>query len=204
MGFVERVLRDEERHEAQVIAAGERFRITQYDCDLLALEEGMELTEELLAELQTAHARLACIQKAFSLLSYGDLSRKRLVEKLRRSFPRELSEETAALLEERGYLNDAVLAKRYAENYWDVRSYGPMRIRQELYGKGFTADDIDEAVLPYEQAPQGEKIRALLEKKFPDADLSDIAVRKKAADWLRRYGFSWQAVSEVFEELKFD
>lgn len=206
MYTVERLFRDEERHEALVDCRpeqggkSERFRITLADCDLLELNAGAVLSEELYALLCDAQERLACVQKAFVFLSYGDLSRKRLIEKLRRSFPPELCEQTADRLEERGYLDDLRLAERYAESYYEIRSYGPMRIRQELYGKGFSREVIEQALEPYQELDHREKIAELLEKKYPREVLSDPAVRRKASDWLRRNGYGWTEISEVLRE----
>lgn len=209
MYTVERLFRDEEKHEALVdckpeqSGKPERFRVTLVDCDLLGLEVGMTLSEEAYALLCDAQARLACVQKAFTFLSYGDLSRRRLIEKLRRTFPPELCEETAARLEERGYLNDLRLAERYAESYYEIRSYGPMRIRQELYGKGFSHEVIEQALEPYLALDHREKISELLKKKFPEGALSDPAVRRKASDWLCRTGYGWSEISDVLREEQF-
>lgn len=212
MFVVERVFRDEERHEALVdcrpeegVASGagksERHRITLVECDRLGLEPGVTLSEETYALLLAAKSRLACVQKAFTFLSYGDLSRKKLTEKLRRTFPPELCRETVDLLEERGYLNDLRLAERYAESYYEVRSYGPMRIRQELYGKGFSAEVIEQVLEPYQAMDHRETVAALLEKKYDRESLADPAVRRKAADWLRRNGYGWSEISNVFDSL---
>ncbi len=201
MYVVEKVLRDEERHEAFVYCAGHRFRITLVDQASIGIEQGSDLSEEAYILLQQAEERLACIQKAFSFLSYGDLSKRRLTEKLRRSFPKELSEETADLMEERGYLNDVELAKRYAQSYYDLRSYGPMRIKQELYGKGFSAETIEQVLEAYLSLDHSEKIKELLEQKFPSADLTKTEIRRKASAWLNRYGYDWQSVSAVFDTL---
>ncbi len=201
MYVVEKLLRDEEQHEALVYCAGNRFRITLVDCELLSIDQGTVLTEEAYEQLLAADMRLACIQKAFSFLSYGDLSKKRLTEKLRRSFPKELCEETVDLLESRGYLNDLRLAGRYAENYYVLRSYGPMRIKQELYGKGFPIDVIEQTLEPYFFADHREKIVELIEKKYARETLSDAAVRRKVSVYLNRYGYAWSEIADVLNEL---
>ena len=209
MYTVERLFRDEEKHEALVYSRPtvggrpERFRVTLKDCDTLGLDVGVTLSEEAYALLCEAQERLACVQKAFVFLSYGDLSRKRLVEKLRRTFPPALCEQTADRLEERGYLDDLRLAERYAESYYEIRSYGPMRIRQELYGKGFSREVIEQALEPYQELDHREKIAALLEKKYPREALSDPAVRRKASDWLRRNGYGWTEISDILRDEQF-
>ena len=201
MHTVEKLIRDEKQHEAYVFSDGHRFRITLVDCDRLSLEEGADLSESQFEQLVSSEARLACIQKAFVFLSYGDLSKKRLTEKLRRSFDRELCAETADLLEERGYLNDLCLAERYAENYYELRSYGPMRIKQELFGKGFSADVIEQAIEPYFSMDHREKLKKLFEKRFSKENLVDAVAKRKASVWLNRYGYSWSEISDVLNEF---
>lgn len=200
MHIIEKLHRDDENHEVFVVCEGHKYRITTVDCGRLGLEEGVSLSDDAFEELSEAEARLACIQKAFVHLSYGDMSKKRLIEKLSRAFDKALCRETADLLEERGYLNDARLAERYAENYYEVRSYGPMRIKQELYAKGFSLDVIEQTLEPYRSMDHREKIAELLEQKFSRESLSDMAVKKKAVAWLNRCGYSWSDVSDVLND----
>lgn len=202
MPVLEKLLVDEERKEATVYCAGERFRITLYDCNRLELEQGMDVSEDLLEQLQAADSRLSCIQKAFSHLAYGDLSKKKLLEKLRRHYKPDLCRETVDLLEERGYLNDLRLAERYADNYYSLRSYGPMRIKQELYGKGFSAEVIDAVLEPYRSMEHRDKIRELLEQKFHTSSIEDPVAKKKAAAWLNRQGYGWSEISDVFNDYQ--
>ena len=201
MMFIEKVTLDESRHEALVRCNGTSYRITAFDCNRLAIEEGMEATEELIEEIIRSELRLSCIQKAFSHLSYGDLSKKRLFEKLYRSFPKDVASEVADLMEERGYIDDLRLAERYADNYYSIRSYGPMRIKQELHGKGFSYDTIETVMEPYLAFDHREKIRALLEQKFSRVSVLDFSAKKKAAAWLNRQGYSWSDVSETLNSF---
>lgn len=200
MHIIERVFRDDENHEAFVVCEGHKYRITTVDCGRLGIEEGVSLSDEMLEELTEAESRLACVQKAFVHLSYGDMSKKRLIEKLARVFDKTLCRETADLLEERGYINDTRLAERYAENYYEIRSYGPMRIKQELYAKGFSLDLIEQTLEPYRNMDHRDKIAELLEQKFSRENLADVSVKKKAVAWLNRQGYSWSDVSDVLND----
>ncbi|MBQ2254482.1 MAG: RecX family transcriptional regulator [Clostridia bacterium] len=202
MLVLEKLLRDEERKEATAYCGGNRFRITLYDCNRLELEQGMDVSDELLEQLEQADARLSCIQKGFTHLSYGDLSKKKLYEKLRRHYEPALCRETVDLFEERGYLNDLALAERYADNYYSLRSYGPMRIKQELYGKGFTPEVIDTVLEPYRSMDHREKVTELLQQKFRGASFDDPAVKKKASAWLNRQGYGWSDISDVFNDYQ--
>ncbi len=206
MYIVERLRVEEERHEVLAVlrpeggGEAERVRLTVPDCDSLGLAEGTLLSEEAHDALLAAGEKLACVQKAFALLSYGDYSSRRLTEKLRRYFPPAVCERTVSLLAERGYVDDDRLAARYAKSYAELRSYGPMRIRRELFGKGFSADVIARAVEPYEEEDHSERIAELLERKYPSADFSDPATRRKASDFLRRSGYGWEEISAYFRE----
>ena len=197
MHVIDQVLRDDERHEVLLLCEGQKYRITTADCDQLGLEEGSALSDDELVKLSDADARLACIQKAFVHLSYGDVSKKRLVEKLSRAFDKALCHDVADLLEERGYLDDLRLAERYAENYYEIRSYGPTRIKQELFSKGFKSDVIEQALEPYQKMDHRNKIAELLQTKYSHESLQDYAIKKKAVAWLNRYGFAWSDISDV-------
>lgn len=206
MYIVERLKVAEARHEVTAVlrpeggGTAETVRLTVPDCEALGLAEGAVLSEESRDAVLEAAEKLACVQKALSLLSYGDYSSRRLTEKLRRHFPPEVCARTVALLKERGYVDDDRLAARYAKCYARIRCYGPARIRQELFGKGFSADVIARAVEPYAEEDHGERIAELLERKFPSADFSDPVVRRKASDFLRRSGYGWEEISSYFRE----
>ena len=99
-----------------------------------------------------------------------------------------------------GYLDDFRLAQRYTESYYDIRSYGPLRIKQELYGKGFSLDVIEQVLEPFYSMDHREKIEDLLQTKFSKNDLSDISIKKKAVAWLNRSGYTWSDVSDVLNQ----
>ena len=201
MYIIDKVTLDEERHEAVIQCNGHLYRVTEYDCNRLGITQGIELSDSLFEKLNQAESRLACIQKAFTHLSYGDLSKKRLIDKLRRSFEPKLCREIADLMEERGYINDLSLATRYADNYNSLRLYGPLRIKQELFGKGFTREVIDEVMEPYLSVDHRDSVRELLEQKFLRYRSNDPSVKKKAAAWLNRQGYSWSDISDVLNEF---
>ena len=201
MTLIDKVTLDESRHEASIRCNGTSHRITAYDCNRLSLEDGLEVNEELLDEILQSETRLSCIQKAFSYLSYGDQSKKRLYEKLHRTFPSTLCAEVVALMEERGYIDDLRLAERYADNYYSIRSYGPLRIKQELRGKGFTYDTIETVLEPYETLDHSDKIQMLLSQKFLHVRADDYSARKKAVAWLNRQGYSWSDMSETLNSF---
>ena len=195
------IRKDPDRHEAVVDCLGPH-RITILECDRMDLQEGQTLTELQFDRLIHAEQWLACIQKALSHLDYGDFSKRRMIEKLRRSFSPEISTEVADYLELKGYINDFELAERYAENYYEVRGYGPLRLKKELYGKGFGTEVIVRVLEPYLQMDHSEKISGLLSKKYSEEELKDPAVLRKASAWLARCGYTWSDISNVLDSFQ--
>lgn len=196
------VSKNPDRHEAVIECCG-NHTITILECEKNGYEEGMVLSEEQYGNLLHAENWLSCIQKALSYLDYGDSSKRRMTEKLRKHFDIQICLEVVDYLEEKGYINDLALAERYAENYYSVRGYGPMRIKQELFGKGFSVPVIEEVMASYSALDYTETIRDLLLKKYGQDQLADAAVRRKASNWLARQGFTWSMVSEAFQSLSF-
>lgn len=196
------ILRDENSNEAVVICNNESYRITAHDVDVLGIEEGEGIDENLLSNLCEAVERLNCIKKAFDFLSYSDLSEKQLRDKLCRKFPKELSADVAQLFVKRGYVNDARLAERYAETFYVFKNMGLQRIRNELYRRGISRDDIENAVEKYEYEDQTERIREFINKKYDVTRMDDIRYRQKVYAGAVRAGFSGSDVGDVLRNFE--
>ena len=198
--LIRSIFKDPQRHEAVVDCAG-KHRITIVECDRMSLEEGQTLSEEQFEHLLRAETWLSCIQQALTHLDYGDLSKRRMIEKLRRKFDADIASEVADYLEEKGYINDFELAKRYAENYFLVRHYGPLRVKRELYQKGFSLSDIERVLELYADHDYSEVIWDLVLDHFPEANLKDPAVKRKISSWLFRLGYSWDDIGDVLNSF---
>ncbi len=196
------ILRDESSNEVLIVCGRERFKITLHDFELLDLIEGDIVDEDIFSQIVEATERLSCIKKAFDFLSYGDLSEKQLRDKLCRKFPKELSSDISALFVERGYVNDNELAKRYAETFYEFKNMGLNRIRNELFRRGISKDDIDDALASYEDEGQYERIKEFIEKKYDISKMSDIKYRQKVYAGAIRAGFSGSDVSDVIRDFE--
>lgn len=202
MFSVARILRDDNSNEATVICNNCSYRITVHDLDVIGIEEGDEIEEDVIESLTMAVDRLACIKKAFDFLSYGDLSEKQLFVKLCRKFPKELSADVAALFVERGYVNDALLAERYAETFYEFKNMGIGRIKNELYKRGISKENIDEALAKYEYLDQSDRIEEFIRKKYDIARLDDIKYRQKVYTGAVRAGFSGSDIIDVISKFE--
>lgn len=196
------IIRAGESKEVTVSLPGESFLITLHDFETLGIAEGDEVDEELYGRLTECEERLKCIKKAFDYLSYGDLSKKQLSDKLKRKFPAELSDDVAELFEKRGYVNDAELAKRYAETFYVFKNMGVGRIRNELYRRGFGRNDIEDAMSPYENEPQKDRIIEFINKKYDTSLISDRKYRNKVYSGAIRAGFPSDEIAEVLRNFE--
>lgn len=202
MFTVTRILKNENSNEATVICDGESYHITAYDLEALCLVEGAEIDDETIEGLTNAVERLACIKKAFDYLSYGDLSEKQLRDKLSRKFSKELSTDVAALMVERGYVNDNLLAKRYAETFYEFKNMGLTRIKNELYKRGISKDDIDDAISKYVDLDQSERIEAFVTKKYDMSRINDIKYKQKVYAGAIRAGFSSSDIVDFISKFE--
>ena len=197
------LIRSEGSNEVTVICENESFRITSHDAESLALEEGAVIDEEAYSYLCESRERLACIQKAFTHLEYGDLSERQLRDKLKQKFPAELSADVAALFAERGYVNDARLAERYAETFYEYKNMGLGKIREQLYRRGISRENIENALAKYAEEDQRGRIKEYIAKKYDSEQLvSDEKYRRKVYAGLLRAGFSSSDISDVLRNFE--
>lgn len=149
-------------------------------------------------------------QRALGLLVRREHSRKELLRKLAvRGVDADDAQAAVARMTAEGWQDDA----RFAESLIRSRAgtgYGPLRIRAELASHGLAQDLIAEAMAASEQ-DWGELARDLVRRRFAgalggsapafasddaDQDLAapDPALRRKAAEFLLRRGFSGDQV----------
>ena len=194
MAVITSIIVYEDKHEADVVANGETYRITTADLSRLACIEG-ECDDDVIEILITCTDRLACIKKAFSVLSYGDVSEKRLVRKLSEKFDKETASEVAALMKERGYIDEYAAAERFASRFAEVKLWGPERIRNELTVRGYERDAVNEAVLSLDGDSLAENLNTLIAKKLPSSEINDIKIKSKLCAYLKRMGYSYDMIN---------
>ncbi len=190
------VCENTEKNEVTVKCSGEDYLVTRADFASLGIAEGDFLDEDAVCALERAAIKLACIKTAFSTLSYNDMSSGKLKRKLSQKYDKDIAEEVTALMSERGYINDSALALRYTEGFYETKCWGPIRIKSELFARGFSSEDITMAVETVEDRDHSDNIRRLLECKYTKEQLADRAVAAKAAAYLYRQGY---ASSDIYE-----
>lgn len=136
---------------------------------------------------------LSATQRALGLLTRREHSRKELTRKLTsRGLDADEVEAAVEQLAGDGWQDDT----RFAESL--VRSrvsggYGPIRIRAELGTHGLDSEAIARALAGFD-GDWAENARDLVRRRFGSAVTENLALRRKAADFLFRRGFDGDSV----------
>ncbi len=177
---------------------GDSLRITGHELLQFGLYPGMDLSPQLVVQLQAAGQRSESRVKAARLASGRMLSRKELTDKLsRKGIDPDTAEETADWLESLGAVDDAAYAGIIARHY-AASGYGPGRVRQELQKRGVSRELWDDAL---SQLPDSaDAIDRFLQKKLSGRTPAR-ATLKKLSDALLRRGFSWSDIRPALNRL---
>ena len=177
---------------------GDPLRITGHELLQFGLYPGMDLSPQLVVQLQAAGQRSESRVKAAQLASGRMMSRKELTDKLsRKGIDPDTAEETAGWLESLGAVDDAAYAGVIARHY-AASGYGPGRVRQELQKRGVSRELWDDAL---SQLPDSaDAIDRFLQKKL-SGRTPDRAMLKKLSDALLRRGFSWSDIRPALNRL---
>ena len=177
---------------------GDLLRVTGAELLRFNLYSGMDLSDELVVELQKAARQSENRQRAARIASSRMLSRQEMQERLTKKGASE--EEAAELtdwLTELGAVDDAVYAGTVARHY-AAMGYGAEKVRQELHRRGIPRE-LWEAALA-ELPPAEESIEQYIRSKWR-GDFFDRAAVKKLSDALLRRGFAWKEIRPVLNRL---
>ena len=176
---------------------GDPLRITRDELLRFGLYQGMDLSPEVVVQLQQAGARSESRARAARMASSRMLSKKELTERLeKKGIAPETADETAEWLESLGAVDDAAYAGVIVRHYGG--SYGERRVRQELQRRGIPRQLWDEALsqLPDSAETIDRILQTKLRGKAPDG-----AALKKLSDALLRRGFSWSDIRPALNRL---
>ncbi len=146
-------------------------------------------------QLEKAYEK--ALNDAVKQLSYRDLSKTILIEKLiSKGHSEDAAEYAAAYLEERKFLDDTRYAQMLLKSY-SRKGYGTRRIKQELKKRGISNENANEVYNEYET--DYSILNSLLDKKLK-GDVSDRKEIQKAIAFLQRRGFSWSEIKKALDE----
>lgn len=170
------------------------------------LHIGDPFGEEEQDALLLAVKLIPATEKAYQYLGYGDLSRKKLYEKLTRfGIEPQVAEATCDKMEQKGFIDDEKLAYKLAEKFASSKRWGPRRILPEIIQKGISSALAKEAVDALEVDFYA-SAQYHMETKYRRIDRADRKERDRAFQGLVRLGFDFETARSVLnvEEQDFE
>jgi len=143
-------------------------------------------------------------ESALMYLGYRDRSVKEMKVKLvQKGYPEEIIELVLGILTKADLLNDERFATNFSRSKIEGKSWGPDKIRSELYIKGIEKDLLERVIRKmYEEHSQFDLIRKLLTKRLRYQDKLEQKDMKRHIDYLKRRGFRWDAIRNVIAEYE--
>ena len=196
---IDRIEKSKHKQERVLVflEGGDLLRITGAELLRFGLYKGMDLTPELVVELQAAAQKSELKQTAARMASGQMPSKKEVQRRLtKKGATEQEAEETADWLESLGAVDDAGYAGVIVRHY-GAMGYGAGRVRQELHRRGVPKELWDAAL---EQLPPPEEaIRKFLTGRLRGRGMTTEDSRRLAAA-LQRRGFAWQDIRPVLNE----
>ena len=163
------------------------------------LKAGMNISEEKADKMEDESDTLRCKNRAFYYLSKGDLSEKKLKEKLiKAGFELRFVQITLERLKELSYIDDARFANRFYEKCRQSGLSSRQSVEKMVAAgiKRQTAREICEYSSLYER----ESIKRLIDKKYRNKICGEDGIKKTTAALVRR-GFAFSDIRAVIKEF---
>ncbi len=146
--------------------------------------------------------RIKAKRRAMYILASRDHSKKELYDKLSKSYPPELCEQTVELMEEYGYIDERRYAQKLYGRYIE-KGWGKPKIRFELRRRGLPESCIRENEQEYDREDLIEKMTELIEKKYLNKlDLSDPASVRRIIAAMARRGYDYDDIKAAVKRVK--
>jgi regulatory protein len=142
------------------------------------------------------------LNSAYRSLARRAHSRHELQEKLeRKKYPPDTVKAVLAELETQKFLDDRAFAVSFARDRLERRQLGRNRVALELKTKGIAKELIEETLGPlYGEIDEQSLAKEALSKKLRAMKRSSTASdRRRFADFLRRKGFSYEAIRKTLK-----
>ncbi|MEG2144573.1 MAG: regulatory protein RecX [Oscillospiraceae bacterium] len=160
------------------------------------------ITGERLNELSEESNFIRAKQRAFNMLSQRGYTKARMKQKLAEKASPMAAEKATERMEELGLINDHDYGLEYASYLFSVKHFGKRRIKQCLMERGIASSLADELMEEFSFEGDDDFLRAMAvaKKKYPNC--SDEKQVKRLYAGLSRYGYSYEIIKRVLEELK--
>ncbi len=175
------------------VYVNEKFLIGVSDNSLVkfALSKGKSINQELLDAIQVNEEKWAIHSFCLRLLGRRDHASFELVRKCRsKGYKENWIQEVIAQLSDKGYINNAAFAQKFAHDKFEFNNWGPYKIRAELLKKGLKEPDVRNALSDL----TNENLSLRLDKLYNKHKLKFFRYkkenrRKKIFDFFLRKGY---------------
>lgn len=187
------------------LSNGEKLRLSTYDWyGSEFLHKKDELNRDELIRLRELEESSKARYKLLSLLSYSGNSRKGFFEKLKKyGFSEESIDAALDFAEEQKLIDDRVYGENLIYELVEVKRYGPIRVRNEMYRHGVPASVSSELISNYDlKGADGlsvydKNMYKVAIEKARGLDLSDPKQREKLFAALHRAGYEYSRISKL-------
>lgn len=167
-----------------------------------SLKKGVEIDKESLESLLHDEMYMKAKNKALSVLSKSDQSEKKLREKLLNDYDENIVEEVIEFLKGYKLINDNLLAEKIVHDNMNLSKFGKNKIKQNLYNKGISASDIQDAISQIDPDEEYENAKYLAEKRLKRLKGEDKnKINQKIYQHLAYKGFNYDIIKRVLREL---
>lgn len=154
------------------------------------IKEPIIIDEEFYGRIEYAMRKTDAVKMGINLLSFSQNTARSLSQKLtQRGVKKEIADDAVEYLKDCGYINEYEMALALIEDMAKRRYFGKMRIKADLFAKGFSGETLSRAI----EDADVDFTQACVLRIKQMGGLNIFATksdRLKAIPALRRYGFT--------------
>lgn len=169
------------------------------------LAKGDTITPSLFRKLQRQEGRFVVKSYMMKLLSRRDHARKELFTKaIRKDYAKDVIEDVLDELQQKGYLNEAKFAEKFASDKSRLNKWGPEKIKSHLFKKDISNEMAEQSIQKaFENVNLKQRFLDLvLKRKRRFLKEEDVYKRKKkVVDHLARKGYRPGNIFDHIDEL---
>lgn len=107
------------------------------------------------------------------------------------------------MLEKQSYLSDIIYANSYVHDRLLMSNYGPNKIRLELEQSGISNEIIEQALIPFDESLESERIQKLVDKQIKqNHNKGSILLKRKIQSYLLNLGYSSTLINQNLNDRK--
>lgn len=198
MSFVERIEALSGGRCLVRLEDGRSFPLYKKELEQFGICEGEALAPEreaeIFGELLPRRAKL-CAMNYLQRMDRTEYQLRRKLDEL--SYPEEIAGQAVAYVKSYHYIDDV----RYAVNYIECRkeSKSVRLMEQELYQKGVSQEDVQEAIRQVDAPDEEQQIRDWLEKKHYSGEQAERSETERMIRFLLRKGYQLSSIRRVIQ-----